>query len=104
MSQRESRLQRKIQKALRAEWPGLFVFKVWGNEQMMAGLPDLIICIAGRFVGFEVKMPESRSSVSPRQQLVHGEIIAAGGWVRVVSSVEDALSELRGILAEPFPT
>ena len=70
MAQPEARLSRKIQQHLRETYPGIFVFKVWGSEHQMAGLPDLLGCWCGRFFGLEVKMPEKRSDVSPRQRFV----------------------------------
>lgn len=90
MGQRESRLSKKIQLALRQH--GVFCFKVWGNEHMMAGLPDLICCVRGRFVGLEVKLPENREGVSKKQELVGDRITAAGGHWSVVCSVREALA------------
>jgi Holliday junction resolvase len=90
MSQPESRLQTSIQKALKRR--GAFVFKIHGSEYMMSGLPDLIVCSNGLFVGLEVKMPGERPSI--RQGYVHGRIKAAGGTVAVVRSVQEALDVL----------
>lgn len=92
MSQPESRLSRKIRTALLSE--GAFVFKVWGSAAMMAGLPDLIGCVQGRFFGFEVKMPGKESNTSARQDFVHSLIRKAGGFVAIVSSKEEALDAL----------
>ena len=89
MSQRESRLSRKILKELRQH--GGFWFKVWGSEHMMAGLPDLIGCYKGRFVAFEVKHPETRSNTSDRQVYVMGKIHDAEGVVEVVCNASEAL-------------
>jgi len=75
--------------ALRAE--GYFCFKVHGSEHMMAGLPDIIVCAGGLFIGLETKMPESRTNVSMRQQYVHGLIRAADGIAEVVCSSDEAL-------------
>lgn len=93
MTQRESRLSRKIQDALRAE--DGFVFKVHGSEYMMAGLPDLIVCVDGYFLALEVKHPESRENLSPRQKRVHDLIRRSGGEVFVVCSVAEALEKFR---------
>lgn len=83
MTQPEARLQRRIQQYLKSE--GVFVFKVHGSEFMLAGLPDLIACLDGFFLGIEVKMPGN--STSPRQDYVHELISNSGGVVIVVSSV-----------------
>lgn len=90
MSQPESKLSRQIMTALRIE--GYFCFKVHGSDTMMAGLPDIIVCAAGLFIGLETKMPGKRTNTSPRQRYVHEQIIEAGGQAYVVTSVQEALS------------
>lgn len=90
--QRESRLSGKIQTALRQR--GAFVFKVHGSEMMMAGLPDLVVCHQGVFIGMEVKHPETRGDTSARQRLVHRWIENAGGIIEVVCTVDEALAVL----------
>ena len=93
MAQRESRLSRDIMTALRGE--GWFCFKVHGSEHMMAGLPDIVVCAEGQFIGLETKMPEKRTNTSARQDFVHEQIRAAGGEVAVVTSVAEALEVVR---------
>lgn len=93
MTQRESRLSRTIANKLKDEHKAdLFVFKVWGSEHMMAGLPDLIGCYKGTFFAFETKTAEGKAS--RRQEYVMGLIKRAGGIVAVVRSVADALDAL----------
>ena len=89
MAQREARLSRRIMTELRAR--GYFCFKVHGSEFMMAGLPDIIVCANGLFIGLEVKHPETRDDVSPRQSLVHEQIKNSGGTAEVVCTVDEAL-------------
>lgn len=91
MSQPEARLQRRIQSALRAR--GAFVFKVHGSTHMMSGLPDLIVCWRGQFIGMEVKMPGN--GPSEVQKLRAREIRAADGFCFLVYSDEDALKALK---------
>jgi len=97
-TQPESRLSRNIAKMLRLD--GYFVFKVHGGPTMMAGLPDLVVCAAGLFIGLETKMPEKRNNVSPRQRYVHEQIKNAGGSVFVVTSVEEAREFVRAVVEE----
>lgn len=97
MSQPESKLSRKIMDAIRAK--GYFAFKVHGSEFMMAGLPDIIVCADGRFIGLETKLPSTRKNVSPRQSLVHSQIQNAGGVAVVVCSPAEALEVLEQALA-----
>jgi hypothetical protein len=97
-TQPESRLQRKIQDKLKAEFRSkLFVFKVWGSEHMMAGLPDLIGCYRGYFFGLEVKTPQQRNNTSRRQDYVHDLIRRAGGLAVVVCSPEEAIEALKSL-------
>lgn len=92
MTQPESRLSAKIQKALRGK--GYFCFKVHGNEMMMAGLPDIIVCADGVFIGLETKMPDKRNNVSVRQAYVHEKIRNANGGCYVVCSEKEALRKV----------
>lgn len=95
MAQRESKLSRRIMDHLRTK--GAFCFKVHGSEHMMAGLPDVICCYRGYFIGFEVKNPESRANVSKIQEHVHERIREAEGRCYVVCGPEEAASLLRQI-------
>ena len=97
MSQPESKLSRRIMEKLRAK--GYFVFKVHGSEFMMSGLPDLIVCAEGRFIGLETKLPSTRNNVSPRQSLVHSQIQHAGGHASVVCSPDEAVRRVEEVLS-----
>lgn len=97
MSQPESKLSRKIMDRIRAE--GYFCFKVHGSEYMMAGLPDIIVCAQGLFIGLETKMPLERSNTSMRQDYVHGLIRAADGIAQVVCSPDEALAAISDALS-----
>lgn len=94
MTQRESRLSRNIIKELERE--GIFAFKIHGGPMMMVGLPDIIACVAGRFVCFETKMPDG-GKPSAVQEFVHTKIRDAGGAVYVVRSVAEAVQIMRNI-------
>lgn len=85
MSQPEARVGAAIRNWLTER--GVFVFKVHGGPMMMAGLPDLIACVKGRYVGIEVKMPGNTPSA--RQRYVHRKIENAGGEVIVAYGIDD---------------
>lgn len=95
MAQRESKLSRKIMKEL--EHQGYFCFKVHGGPTMMAGLPDIIACVDGKFYGFETKLPEGKDP-SPIQEFIHKKICKSGGKVFVSRSVQQALNQLQSEL------
>lgn len=91
MAQRESKLSRDIMKELNKR--GAFAFKVHGGAFMMAGLPDIIICVEGKFWAIETKMPDG-GNPTPIQKLVHGMIRDAGGQVIVARSKAQALERM----------
>lgn len=88
-TQPEARISSAIMAALRAR--GIFCFKVHGSAEQMTGLPDILACVEGLFVGFETKMPDKRQNVSPRQVIVHEAIEASQGIAVVVCGVKEAM-------------
>lgn len=85
----ETRLVAKIRGALEEEFPGTYWRKIHGNPFQHAGIPDLIGCVDGFFIGLEVKTDSGRSSMI--QKLEGEAIIKAGGIHGVVRSPEDAI-------------
>lgn len=73
------------------------MFKVHGGPQMMAGLPDLVCCIQGMFVGIEVKQPGKMPT--PRQEYVARLIRDANGICIVAHSVEEAIEQIDHVFA-----
>lgn len=102
MTQGESRLSRRILDALRAE--GVFCFKIHGGPTMMAGLPDIIACVDGRFLALETKVPEKRGNVSPIQKRVHELMRQAGARVEVVCGPSEALGIVDAMRTAPTIT
>ena len=100
MAQPEARLSRDIMAALRRR--GAFVFKVWGSEHMMAGLPDISGCYRGQFIGVETKMPGGKTSRI--QDHVRGKLLRAGAHVMVAHSVSEALRVLDGEVTPVTPS
>lgn len=87
----ESRLQASIRSALLDAYPGSYIFKVHGSAFQAAGIPDLVGCIGGRFVGLEVKLPGAEGTLTKRQDSALGAIRRAGGIASVVTSAPEAL-------------
>lgn len=56
---------------------------------MMAGIPDIIGCYRGRFIGWEVKR-EAGIPAKPIQLFYLKRIRAAGGVAALIHSVEQA--------------
>jgi len=99
MAQPEAKLSRSIKDKANAKYGShLFIFKVWGSEHMMAGLPDLIGCKSGHFFGLEVKTPGKRRNTSARQDYVHELIQSAGGVAVVIETWEEAEAVLDSLV------
>jgi len=74
--------------------PRCFCWKEHGGMYGTAGIPDIIACVDGRFVAFEVKTETGR--LSKLQEVTLGRIRAAGGRAYTVRSA----AEVAGILKE----
>lgn len=93
--QPEARLTNKIKAAIQAEYPGSWAVKVHGGPYQTAGIPDLLVCIEGRLVGFEVKVPGREKTLTPRQDATLKALRRAGALASMITSVEQALTLLR---------
>lgn len=98
-TQPEAQLSERITKALKAEAKvrghELFIFKVHGHDQQMAGVPDLLACYRGMFIGLEVKMPGNEPSKIQLYRL--SQIVGAGGVIKVPYSASEALEALNEV-------
>ena len=85
----EARIVKKALKLLRQE--GGFWINLHGGPFQQAGLPDIIGCWKGRFVGFEAKRLGRKLKTSKLQEYVLKEIAKSEGISAVISSAEEAL-------------
>lgn len=83
--QPEGKLVAQIKRYLISK--GARAFKIQGGDESFqeVGIPDLLVCYKGRFVGLEVKMPGGK--LSAKQKAVLDEIANAGGIAAVVTTV-----------------
>lgn len=91
----ERSLTRAIKAALDRE-PGVWHVKYSAAGYGTAGVPDLILCVRGRFVALEVKQPGRYQM--PIQKYASDRITSAGGTCATVRSVDEALAVVRGII------
>lgn len=88
--QKESLVVNKIKDYMIKQ--GAWGFKYHGGALSKVGVPDLIFCFKGRFVGIEVKQGNGKPS---KIQLHQIELIKqAGGIAFVAWSLEGVLEEL----------
>ena len=76
----EKRVEMKIRKEL--EKYNAWVLKTWSNGIQRAGIPDLIVCLNGHFVGIEVKAEKGKPSELQKYNIK--KIKEAGGIAMIV--------------------
>lgn len=67
--------------------PDCFFWKEHGGQYGTAGIPDIIVCYRGRFIGLEAKV--GKNQPTRLQQVTIEQIRKAGGVAAVVRSVAD---------------
>ena len=82
-----------IKKYLTSLGSDVFFWKEHGGPYGTSGIPDIICCYKGRFIGMECKLPGGR--LTELQKRAISKINAAGGIARRVESVEDAKAIIR---------
>ena len=71
----------------------VFFWKEHAGAYSTAGIPDIICCYKGRFLGLEVKLPGGRLTELQKRALE--KINRAGGIGRRVESVDDVRAAIR---------
>lgn len=70
-----------------------FYFKEHGGAYGSSGVPDIVCCYQGRFLGLEAKLPGGR--LTELQKRAIDKINRAGGIARRVESVEDVRAVIK---------
>ena len=65
----------------------VFFWKEHGSPYGTSGVPDIICCYKGRFLGLEAKLPRGRLTALQKRALE--KVNRAGGIARRVESAED---------------
>ena len=81
----EQQIQKAIIKLLETEYSA-YVVKV--ERASKAGVPDLLVCLEGKFIAIEVKRPETKLHVSALQQYNLDKAEDAGGFSLVAYNTE----------------
>lgn len=76
-----------IRKYLASLGGDIFFWKEHGGPYGTSGIPDIICCYKGRFLGLEAKLPGGKLTELQKRTLYR--INAAGGIARRVESVDD---------------
>jgi Holliday junction resolvase len=91
----ENKVKAQVKSFLKRK--GFYHFSAVAGPFAVHGIPDIIVCAGGRFVGIECKAPGKEKNTTPNQQRHLKLITSAGGVAFVASSVfevEQAFKEL----------
>lgn len=97
----ESRLQRRIVKALKKAYPKSWWVKFHGGPFSAAGVPDLLGCVNGYFYALEVKNPGKLRTVTAVQSATIKIIQNAGGISCALTSPDEALAVVAAFEGSP---
>lgn len=89
----ETRLKNNIVKSIKRKYPPSKIWVYKSSDRFTSGIPDLIICLEGKFVALEVKT--SDGELSPIQKYTIDSINKSGGHAFEIRSVQEALLALQ---------
>lgn len=98
MTTPENKVKNAVKKELKAR--GIWYYMPVQNGMGVVGIPDIIGCWNGWFVGIETKAPGKLTNVTPNQQARLNEIEKAGGLALVIDNVDVLVQILDGIEAQ----
>lgn len=90
----EKSLQNKCIRWLKRQ-PDCWFFKVSGSACQTPGVPDLVICWHGKFVGVELKSPTGKPE--PVQLATIDMILRAGGVAFITNSFDEFIEAMENI-------
>lgn len=91
---REKNIENNIKRYLKSK--GAYYFKHHGNQFSQVGVPDIIACYKGKFIGIEVKNETGKTS--PLQDVNLKMINEAGGIGLVARCTEDVKKVIDNII------
>ena len=87
---KEKAIENKIKNYLFSK--GIYYFKVHGSSFMPSGVPDIVACFEGSFLGIEVKRPGAKNEQSPQQKIHEENIKKSGGTYLLVDSLDEVIA------------
>lgn len=87
---KEKSVENKIKDYLFSK--GVYHFKVHGSKFMPIGLPDIVCCFKGSFLGIEVKRPGAKNEQSEQQKVHERNIVKSGGTYLLVDSLDEVVN------------
>ena len=89
----EKTIQASIIKWLRSK--GIYTVKIQSGYYGKAGVPDILVCYKGHFLGFEVKRLGNKATELQKNNIK--QIISSGGQAFVVYSLEEVKKVINSV-------
>lgn len=93
---RESRLQQKCLDWLQENYPDILAANIHGSGWSNKGFPDVLCCINGLFVAFELKV--GLNEMDAAQRLWRKRILRAGGTHLAPYTLDEFIENVRSIM------
>lgn len=90
---RETKLQKKCIDYLQSQ--GIYYINIYGSGRTAKGAPDIIACINGKFVAFELKV--DNNDMQPDQRIHKRRIVKSGGQHFCPRSLQEFISIVREV-------
>lgn len=91
----EARVKNDIKKWLNKH--RFYHFSPIGGPFTVHGVPDIIVCAYGRFIGIECKAPGKEKNTTRNQDHHIQRINEAGGLAFVATSVQDVMAQFASL-------
>lgn len=91
----EKRFEEKVKTLLKNR--GAWFLKTWGGGFQRSGVPDLLICYKGKFIGIELKAEKGKVSELQNRELKQIRDSGGMGFVVRPSHYEDLIQILDSI-------
>jgi hypothetical protein len=99
MNKPETALRNNIALEVRIKYgTSLYMKKIHGSPYQEAGIPDLIGCLKGKFIGMEIK--QSGCKATPIQEANIRDIRRAGGYAQTITSIKEALEFMEFVASQ----
>ena len=86
----ESNLQKKVINYIKSTFKNqAWLLNVAGSAVQRSGVPDILVCINGTFIGIELKREDGSGRPSPQQIIECKKITQAGGHAIISNDFEE---------------
>lgn len=91
----EAQIQRKLMQVLAVNWPDAYIRKIAQGYYSHGGIPDILMCVEGKFIAIEVKTDKGHVTKLQSRELT--QIMQARGMAFVCYGLDDIGRIIRAV-------